>query len=170
MKKQSVYKAMFLAVLLCVLCLMVVPSASAHQIKGSPNPYSTPQASGGGCSSPTSNYNNDIQNIKSCISYNYPQLLPDAYVTFRPIAKYGGISACSITIYLYDFDTDQLVAKQSYNCSVAASRSATNAHFGPFVYNDISGTYYSFTSIVLHYNNGNSDAGLSNDSPVQNIP
>jgi hypothetical protein len=170
MKKQSFATVIFLSVLLCSLSLMIVPSAFAKQTPNSSTYSSTPRAEGGGCSNPESSSRNDIQNLKACISYDYPKLLSDAYVTFRHLSGHGIVKSCTITIYLFDFDSSTVLAQQSYNCLPDALGNATNKHYGPFGYAELSGTYYSFAEVTLTYNDNSTSNDLSNDSPVQNIP
>jgi len=161
-----------LAMTLCLLSTFTI-GASAHTVQQVYTVQSiqkfliTPHVSGGGCSGYRINDTKDIS-VEACISYAYPYLEPDRYVSFLQRTGHGGVSSCTVKIVVYR--TSGSLVDNSYvqNCAVQASRNTFGAHFGPDSIFDLATntSYYCYLIVKLLYTDTIASSALSPDSPT----
>jgi hypothetical protein len=118
-----------------------------------------PRAVGGGCNPfATVSSRGDIT-ATGCISYNFPYLQPDGYVSISPLAA---VRSCFVDVQLYD-GNGNFITKQRYGCTLRA-----NIRYGPFSYFTLSGTYYGCVDVNLSYYNGTGSSAV-NCSGIESV-
>jgi hypothetical protein len=161
MRKRLIFFAFTLLFALCTVSLYT-PSAHAAAIgSNSAKTYTvTPHVSGGGCGRLNYSSSYDI-GIKGCISYTWPNVNPDGYVSFYTPKT---VINCAAAVILYT-PSGQRVGSQQWDCTSAANSNIYNAHYGFSSFQLLASSYYSEMFVTLEYSDHtNSYAG--SDSPV----